>query len=110
MSHQPDIIPGHTLLQYVEDARRKGWKEAFNFMRDRSEALRGLIERQAEDEGLWYNAETAAEAYVQCALREAHAAVEETIDCPHVSIIDEHRLEADAPSLDDATLPSQAST
>lgn len=41
-----------------------------------SGALR-LVLRQAEDEGLWFQAETAAEAYLQAALRDLHAAVEQ---------------------------------
>lgn len=36
-----------------------------------------LVEQQAEDEGLWSRAATAFEAYVQKALRELHAAVEQ---------------------------------
>lgn len=35
-----------------------------------------LVDRQAEDEGLWFDAETATEAYLQKALRQLHAAVE----------------------------------
>ena len=35
-----------------------------------------LVHAQAEDEGLWFEATTATEAYLQAALRELHAAVE----------------------------------
>ena len=35
-----------------------------------------LVQQQAEDEGLWFIAATAPEAYLQQALRELHAAVE----------------------------------
>jgi len=35
-----------------------------------------LVKDQAEDEGLWFNAETASEAYLQQALRALHDAVE----------------------------------
>jgi hypothetical protein len=35
-----------------------------------------LVLEQAEDEGLWGQAETAMEAYVQAGLRELHAMVE----------------------------------
>ncbi len=38
--------------------------------------LRALVDRQAEDEGLWFFAETAPEAYLQQELRTLHAAVE----------------------------------
>ena len=37
-----------------------------------------VVDEQAEDEGLWFRAETAAEAYLQQELRRLHAAVEET--------------------------------
>jgi hypothetical protein len=36
-----------------------------------------IVNEQAEDEGLWFVAETAAEAYLQQELRRLHAAVEE---------------------------------
>ena len=35
-----------------------------------------LVEEQANDEGLWFRAETLAEANVQAALRKLHAAIE----------------------------------
>ena len=35
-----------------------------------------VVNRQAEDEGLWFIAQTAPEAYLQRALRELHAAIE----------------------------------
>jgi hypothetical protein len=35
-----------------------------------------LVDEQAEDEGLWFNAQSAAEAYLQQALRQLHEAVE----------------------------------
>lgn len=38
---------------------------------------RQLVDAQAEDEGLWFRAENAAEAYLQQSLRALHAAVEE---------------------------------
>ena len=40
------------------------------------ERLLALVNEQAEDEGLWFRAETCAEAYVQQALRRLHAAIE----------------------------------
>ena len=39
-------------------------------------AVRRLVEKQAEDDGLWFIAETAAEAYLQQELRKLHAAIE----------------------------------
>jgi hypothetical protein len=38
--------------------------------------LRDLVSQQAEDEGLWFIAETAPEAYLQEALRKLHRAIE----------------------------------
>ena len=35
-----------------------------------------VVDEQAEDEGLWFRAQTAAEAYLQQELRRLHAAVE----------------------------------
>lgn len=37
-----------------------------------------LVNEQAEDDGLWFIAATATEAYLQAALRRLHAAVEQT--------------------------------
>jgi len=44
------------------------------------EAARALAAAQAEDEGLWFEAETAPEAYLQAALRRMHAVVEGSPD------------------------------
>ena len=40
--------------------------------------LRQLVAQQAEDDGLWFNAATAPEAYLQQELRKLHAAIEGT--------------------------------
>ena len=40
-------------------------------------AIKRLVARQAEDDGLWFVAETASEAYLQCALRLLHEVIEE---------------------------------
>lgn len=42
----------------------------------KGEAARILVEAQAKDESLWFDAQTAPEAYLQAALRRLHAAVE----------------------------------
>ncbi len=42
--------------------------------------LRALVNEQAEDEGLWFVAQTASEAYLQQELRRLHAAIEEAPD------------------------------
>lgn len=39
-------------------------------------ALRQLVAEQAEDDGLWFMAQTASEAYLQQALRTLHAVIE----------------------------------
>lgn len=47
--------------------------------RTRAEVLapiKTLVDKQAEDEGLWYRAQTSAEAYVQQELRRLHAVIE----------------------------------
>lgn len=44
--------------------------------------VRRLVNQQAEDEGLWFDAETAAEGYLQQELRRLHAAIEEATDGP----------------------------
>lgn len=43
----------------------------------RWEAIVALVNKQAADEGLWFEAETCAEATVQQALRKLHAAIED---------------------------------
>lgn len=35
-----------------------------------------LVDKQAQDEGLWFDAMTASEAYLQAALRELHRVIE----------------------------------
>lgn len=35
-----------------------------------------VVEKQAKDDGLWFDAETAAEAYLQQELRHLHAVIE----------------------------------
>ena len=47
--------------------------EALKAQRD---AIQQVVDEQAKDEGLWFRAETAAEAYLQQDLRRLHAAVE----------------------------------
>jgi len=41
------------------------------------ERLKVIVSEQAEDEGLWFVAQTASEAYLQQELRRLHAAIEE---------------------------------
>lgn len=44
---------------------------------DRLEIIQALVDKQAEDYGLWFNAKTAPEEYLQRALRELHKTIEE---------------------------------
>ena len=46
-------------------------------MTDRFKDALDLVNEQAEDEGLWFCAKYASEAYLQGALRELHEAVEQ---------------------------------
>lgn len=50
--------------------------EYIEFLRTRLARLRALVDEQAEDDGLWFIARTAPEAYLQQELRRLHAAVE----------------------------------
>ena len=43
---------------------------------DRFSLIKHLVGEQAEDEGLWFVAETAAEAYLQQELRRLHRLIE----------------------------------
>lgn len=40
------------------------------------EEIQALVDEQAEDEGLWFHAEMASEAYLQQELRRLHALIE----------------------------------
>ena len=42
--------------------------------------IRKMVDEQAEDEGLWFRAQTASEAYLQAALRNLHEEVERHIE------------------------------
>ena len=42
-------------------------------------AIQKFIDAQAEDEGLWFEAETISEAYVQRGLRGCHAYIEQVL-------------------------------
>lgn len=43
---------------------------------DRLRKIEALVNEQAEDDGLWFIAETAAEGYLQQELRRLHAVIE----------------------------------
>lgn len=54
--------------------------EVIRQLRARLSTLKELVEEQANDAGLWFDAETAPEAYVQRELRRLHSAVEDDHD------------------------------
>jgi len=58
----------------VSDSGTKDMKIAK--LQQQIEALRILVNQQAEDEGLWFDAKLAPEAYLQQALRKLHTVIE----------------------------------
>lgn len=46
------------------------------------DAVRALVDEQAEDEGLWFIATTMPEAYLQQELRRLHALIEAAVPAP----------------------------
>ena len=42
--------------------------------------IKTLVDKQADDEGLWYRAQTSAEGYVQQELRKLHVVIERQLD------------------------------
>ena len=45
-------------------------------LEDKQSIIRKMVDAQAEDEGLWFEAETAPEAYIQQELRNLHKIIE----------------------------------
>lgn len=66
------------LLKWTEEQDAKIDEQA-----QETEQLRGLVSAQATDEGLWFQAKTAPEAYLQQELRALHEAIEGTtaVEC-----------------------------
>jgi hypothetical protein len=58
-------LPGATLVHLITEVSGGSAK------------LHAIVNAQAEDEGLWFQARTAPEAYLQQELRRLHAAIEE---------------------------------
>lgn len=65
------------VLLYLLDAER-----SLKVLEARLAALRALVNEQAEDDGLWYEAETASEAYQQQELRRLHRTIEKEEQLP----------------------------
>lgn len=63
------------LLSEAKTDRLLSWRANGKLLAQLAE-VRELVDKQAEDEGLWCIAETAAEAYLQQELRRLHAAIE----------------------------------
>ena len=66
--------------EHIGRAFLAAWDEAkearYHALLDALVALRALVEQQANDDGLWFLAATAPEAYLQQELRRLHAAIE----------------------------------
>jgi len=69
------VVPnsGDVCQQHADAEERISWLEAEN------RKLRAMVDRQADDAGLWFMAETAAEGYLQQELRKLHAAIEAAV-------------------------------
>jgi hypothetical protein len=64
--------------QFAQE-RRIGYAEHWellNELADRLDAVQAIVNDQAEDDGLWFEAVTAPEAYLQQELRRLHAVIE----------------------------------
>lgn len=76
------------LLAYIAELERErddllnpytltGWaKIRITELEAENARLQAIVDEQAEDEGLWFVAETAPEAYLQQELRRLHAAID----------------------------------
>ena len=60
-------------------------------LRERLDVAMGTVSAQALDEGLWFEAETAPEAYLQDALRTLHEVVEGSSreECANAALVSE---------------------
>jgi hypothetical protein len=54
--------------------------EELEMLRGKLEAIQNVVSLQAEDEGIWFDAETAPEALVQRELRKLHAFIEDDVE------------------------------
>jgi gentisate 1,2-dioxygenase len=50
---------------------------AYQEIQDKLKRIQAFVNQQAEEEGLWFEAETAPEAYLQEALRELYRVIED---------------------------------
>lgn len=78
----------------ITDAEAERFSRAFvALLTPEPGAARALVNEQAEDEGLWFEAVHASEAHLQRALRDLHAAVER--ECPSQGNVMEPRPESE---------------
>lgn len=70
----------HSLLLWyrlsLERVAEQGMSDLVQGLRERLDKIQALVNQQAEDEGLWFDAQTAPEAYLQLALRKLHAIID----------------------------------
>jgi len=76
--HAGDMCMTYTVGKgYKPWGEGKTWTLAAPKVADsKPDAIRELVDQQAADEGLWFKAKTAPEAYLQRELRRLHAAIE----------------------------------
>jgi len=72
-ARMPCDVPTHRLLQSKLD-----WEMAAHAagMKKQRDCIQAIVDQQAEDEGLWFMAQTAPEAYLQEQLRLLHRVIE----------------------------------
>ena len=58
------------------EEQKKGAEECMESQNKMMNDIQKLVNEQAEDEGLWFEAKTAPEAYLQQELRRLHYAIE----------------------------------
>lgn len=67
-SASASVLPEHTMMRFAARTIER--------LQDHLAAIRNLVDRQAEDEALWFMAEHVTEEMLQEALRKLHAVVE----------------------------------
>lgn len=63
-------------LKLIEDSLYNSMKKDRDLLKEENERLRDVVNSQAEDESLWFRAETVTEAMLQSALRLLHSKIE----------------------------------
>ena len=78
MSDMPDKIWVHKQSEVISSVKPAGLMSSLYDEYTRTALLTDMVNSQAEDEGLWFEAQTAPEAYLQQELRKLHALIEDT--------------------------------